>query len=387
MPGDGMARMIQMLSVLSEVQGRRRAQDLAENQFEESKRQFAAQMGFNEKSAEYKKFTDLMDAYAKSSTESRNALNEIVQQMGFKPELAQAMIHFGASAPESLDMLRTQAANAGVASMTPDQRTAMNREAAFGATTGMNQGQLSQSALLSALAGNGNPTAQYGADMLGAMAQGYAQRTATGQTADQAAMSAYLLRNPGLIAQAAGISAGNISPQQAAQNALQSRSIDVQQGQVSADFYRTNAQLITNAQDVAAKIATAKRGGLGLTPDQLSQTANVMQNIITAAGKEKSQTNRNYLQSIYNVLAGELGIGGQVQQNGQMQRPGFMEQHNPFSVPGMPQAQPQPVPGGQPTQLPTGAPQFGVPTSPMFSTPQPQFLNPNVNPLSFMVRP
>ena len=117
---NGMANMIQMLATLSGIQSTKRAQALAEQQFEEQKSEFGRKMGYDEKSQEYKKVSDLIDRIATSSTESRQGLYDLGRSIGLNGDELNALMTYGHAAPESLDMLKTKAANAGVAAASPN---------------------------------------------------------------------------------------------------------------------------------------------------------------------------------------------------------------------------------------------------------------------------
>lgn len=368
MPGDSQGRMIAMLATLSEIQSRRRAQDLAENQFEESKHQFATSMGFNEKSAEYKKVSDIVDAIARSSSEARSSLIELGKSVGLPQDQIAALTHFGMTAPETMDVMKNREVRQGIQQMTPELRARMDAEAATGATTGMNQGQQSTSALISTLAGNGDPTQAYGKDMLRSMLPGFLQRAATGQTVDQAAVSQNFAGRPGLVAQAAGIQGGNMTPYQAAELPIQQQQANTAQGAVSADFYRTNAQIIANSQELSMKLLTAKTLG-GLTPEQMTSAVGQMRELITSAGKEKNEANRNYLTGLYNQLAKVINPQLMTTPENLPNQAGLLDRiGGSFVPPGMP---------------PQGPPAAG--TQPMPSNPMAPFLsNPSGSMLPFM---
>lgn len=341
---EGMSRMIQMLAALSDMQQRRRAQDLAERQFSESQAQFAAQMGFNEKSAEYKKVADFLDAIARSSVESRNALVGLGKAVGLKDDQVQWLAAYGASAPEAMQVIQSRAAGQGYRDATPDQRAGMNREAAYAATTGMNQGQAAASVLQSMLAGGGNPVSAYGVDMLNNAAAGFLERLATGRTPEQAAMGNRFASQPDLVNQAARGMAGYATPyqtQQLGQQAqtisnqsrgldLQAEGLDIQRGQLEADMRRIAQQGI----EAAAKIASKNAMG-GLEPSDYINAVTEIRNLTIAGGKEKSESNRNTLAAIRNKLIQAIGFDpetpeGQRIMQQRIQTPSYMQRMNPF---------------------------------------------------------
>lgn len=357
---------IQLLSVLSEMQGQRRQLELQRQQFEEQKHQFAVGMGFQEKSAEYKKITDLLENLTASSHESRGSLIELGQSLHLDPASIQALSHYGQNAPESLAMLRTQAAQQGVNAMTPEQRGAMNNEAALAATTGMNQGTMANSGMAAMLAQGTqgmfqgmNPAQQ------GAYLRDFLQRNVNGQDVGAAAVSHETASQPGLAAFAAKAGAGQIM------TAAQGAQADIGRGGVQADFYRTNAQMIANANDVSAKLATAKAMG-GLTPENIIQGVNGMREIVVAAGKEKNEANRMKLAATWNTLARVIDPRLSVSSPDEIfQKAGILDKiGSSFSPPGLPAFIPPP---GQVNPMGAG---IGAPpvTNPMQPNPmQPWF--------------
>lgn len=380
MPGDSQARMIQMLATLSGIQQSRRAADLEDQRFEEQKRQFATSMGFQEKSTEYKKVADLLDAIARSSSESRTALGDLGRSVGLKDDQIAALMHYGQTAPESSEMFANKQVQQGYNQANPQQQAQMSQGAASRALTGMAPGAAQVDQLQGAMAGGGNPQQAYGADMMAKLAQGFAQQMATRQTPLQAQVDQSTASQPALIAQMAGMQAGNMGPAQVAQNQIAQGQLGVAQGQldvarggVQADFYRTNAQLIANSADVAAKLASSKALG-GMTMEQFTQATNSMRELIQAVGKEKNEASRNYLMSLYNNLAGKINPGLMATNPDEMPgKAGLLDRMgaavSPPGMSGQPQQQPQRPPGVMPFQM-------QQPQNPLMNSPWPQFQNP-----------
>lgn len=369
-----------MLATLSGIQQSRRAADLEDKRFEEQKRQFATSMGFQEKSTEYKKVADLLDAIARSSSESRSALGELGKSLGLPADSIVALQHYGQTAPESSEMFANKRVQQGYAQANAQDQGQMNAGAATRALTGMAPGAMQADVLQGQLAGGGNPQQAYGADMMARLAQGFAQQAATRQTPLQAQVDQRTTAQPGLIAQMAGMQAGNMGPAQLAQNQIAQGQLGVAQGQldvarggVQADFYRTNAQLIANSAEVAAKLASSKALG-GMTMEQYTQATNSMRELIQAVGKEKNEASRNYLMSLYNNLAGKINPGLMANNPDEMPgKSGLLDRMgSAINPPGM-TGQPQ-----QPTQPPprTGPPPYQMQPNPLMNSPWPQFQNP-----------
>lgn len=371
MPG-GQARMIQMLATLSDIQQRRRQQDLAEAQFEDSKRVGAEQMGFNVKSREYKQVADLLDAIARSSTESRGALTTLGKSLGLPDAEVAALTQYGQNAPESLDVMRQRAAGAGYAAMAPDQRATTNAEASSVATTGMNQGTIASSQLARTI-----DTGAQGMVTPG-MQQQAAQRAANPQqNLLEALVTGVIAQDPKMVKKMAGSMAGtDMSVAQAGQQAIGAREAGAAEGQVAASFYRTNADILYQAGETAAKLASAKALG-GLTPQNIIEGTNSLTSMIVAIGKEKNEASRNQLMAQYNNLARSINPALVASDPNELpDRASVIERIKATIVPpGYSPMQPQGA--GQPQMFqpsPTFAPQ--QPTPPFMNTPQPQFLQP-----------
>ena len=241
MPGRGMSDMIQLIATLSEIQQRRRQLDLQEREMQMRGSQFAQSMGFQEKSEEFKKFMQVLDRYAAASAESRGAFADMGKSLGFTEEQIASGGKYLGGAPVSPQVLAAEAANRGAAQATPQS----DLESYLGATTGMNQGQAAMSGLTGQVAGE-----------------------AGRQFAAQQAMPS--AQRPGSFTQAIqGITPGWGQFQQA----------DIGRGQVQADYYRTNASMIANAQDTAAKLSSFKAMGM-LTADQRIQGYNTMLQVL-----------------------------------------------------------------------------------------------------------
>lgn len=370
----GQARMIQMLATLSGIQQQRRAQDLDEQKFQESTQEFAAQMGFNKDQKQYKVISDLVDAIAKSSTESRNSLVELGRTLGLPQDQVQALAAFGQSAPESMQIMQQRDAAKGMSARTPATAQAQQAEAASIASTGMPSGQAATSGLTANLATGGqSPIPGMTGPATSQVAQAFIQRLASGQSGLEYAASQAGAQNPNLVTQRAGIEGGNISPEQAAQNEIARVQAQASLGGVSADFYRTNASILANAGDIAAKLATAKSLG-GLTPENIIQGVSGLREIIMAIGKEKSSTNRMYLMSQYNQLARTINPALMISDQNQLpDKASILDRmESAVNQPGMTG---QPVGGTNPPGITPNAMTPWIQPG-MMNTPQPTYMQP-----------
>lgn len=301
--------MIQMLATLSGIQQAKQAQDLAERQFQESTKQAAAQLGFQKDSAEYKKVSDILTEIGKTSVGSRKSLVDLGRAVGLSDAEVNALTQYGQNAPESLSTLQAKAATQGYADATPQARAGMNAEAASTATSGMNQGQAAISGVTQNLATGGTaPIANMKADTIAKLAQSYLERFAGGEMGIGYAASRAAGDSPALVKKLAGIQAGGMTDAQQAGASAQVTQGQAALGNVQADFYRTNANMIYQAGDLAAKIASSKAmmGGF-VTPENRIQATNSMKAILDAMSKEKSSSAHDYYVAQYNNLADMIG--------------------------------------------------------------------------------
>lgn len=324
MPG-GQARMIQMLAVLSDIQQRRRAQDLAERQAEEQKSQFARSMGFQEKSAEYKKVGDLLDAIAKSSTESRNALTELGTSLGLDAQSIAALAHYGQTAPESMDVFTNKTAQQGYREQAPQVQAQMRQEGAARATTGMNMGGMAMSGLQNIMALGGNKEAmqtQFGPQGLAALVQGFMQRVATNQTPVQAAVD-QSQQQQGLVPQMARIQAGTqMTAPQAGQLALGNRQATTGEGNLAAQWaqinqqgmYQANMTAINQLEAMAkAQAASGANNFGGIKTDDFIQGMGRLRELRNDMANGKSNdAQRMRAIAEYNILTQRLGVSRQL---------------------------------------------------------------------------
>jgi hypothetical protein len=279
---DSMAKMLQMLSILSDMQSRREQIRLSQEQFAEQKRQFAVRQGVDERSEKFRMLGNLMDKSSNAgSAGQKEALAELAQNLfPNEPDAVAAFTKYGENAPVSLEMLRTNAANRGMR----QGAAPIDQEAYTGAVTGGGQGQMATSQLQSSLIGNLLGQMAQTPGMATQMAQGYGQRFATGQTPLQAAQDQTIMSDPAAVTQSAGIASGML-PSAA------------QAGQLELGW-----------KQLAAQLNSAKATG-GLTNEQRIQGMTALSNIIEALGaKQRSESDRLNLAAIANSLSQALGM-------------------------------------------------------------------------------
>lgn len=303
-----MQNIIQLLSVLSSIQGQRQQMEMAQQRMNQEREQFAERLGFDKKSQQYKEIDTFLSRYGDSAIEQRGALDGLARTL-FRddPEAAQALMEYGANAPQSLNMLRTQAANRGAQQATPT----MDREAYVGATTGMNQGQLGQSQVGSALTGNLLDQMTNNPGMATQMAQGFGQKLATGETPFQAAKAGVIMNNPNALTTAAGIDAGLI------RNAGQEL-------QRELGFANLNA--------MAAEIASKKAAAGALTPEDVTRGLAAMREAReTIANPKLNPALRTQGIAEYNRLAESIGMTSmKINSEEAADTPSFYRNLNPF---------------------------------------------------------
>lgn len=289
---------IQLLSVLAGIQQSRRASDLADRQFEEGKQEFARQMGFNEKSAEYKKFADAIDLYSRSTTEGRQALSGLGEVIFPGNQGMQALLQrYGQDAPQSLEALRQHAANVGYQNAGQQGQGQMNLEAATNATTGMNQGGMQGSGLQALIAqqGQGQVTPEMGQDA--------AQFTANRQNPLEALLNRTITRNPKQVTRMADIQSGGMSPTQQAQ-------VDIGRGGVEAEFAKLRQDGRYQEMEIATKLLTAKQQGAFTPSDMMAaygRLAELQKNITDPKADEAA---RKQALAAYNSLANIMKAAG-----------------------------------------------------------------------------
>jgi hypothetical protein len=292
MPG----RMIQMLTGLADIQKGRREMDLKEAEYETNKQQFAQSLGLQEKSAEYKKVSDLVDAIARSSSEARQAFVELAPTLGIKSDQVQALAHLATNAPETLASLQGTAATAGYRGATQDQRGTMNQEAASQAVTGMNQGAVQQSGLIAQLAGGARGQVTPG------MTQAYAERASSNRSPLQALIDATIERDPDMKQRMAGIQAGTMMSEQATGQQA------VGMGGVQAEFAGVRQRAQAEEMNIAKDFALGKAQG-AVTSQTLNETFNVLTGKLKILDDPKAG-DAVKIQAIaeYNALVTRMGL-------------------------------------------------------------------------------
>lgn len=194
-----LGQMIQMLSVLGEMQDRRRQLALDERKMTQQAEQFATTAGITKDDQRFNRIKTILSTVAEGGARAAGAVDDLSAMLGFTPEEAQRFQKLAPNATAGLQALQGEEARMrteqgrfnlgnqqqGLASMTPDQRLSVQQEAALTSQTGQNTGQYQTGQMIGQMAQNaqgqmaGNPNM---ADRLGAA---YSQRTAAGQTPDQ----------------------------------------------------------------------------------------------------------------------------------------------------------------------------------------------------------
>lgn len=179
MPGQGMARMIQMITALAEMQDRRRKLALDEDTFEESKKQFTAQMGFNEKGQRQTAALNLLKQISEGGVEAHVAAPKFAQLMGFNPEESQVFTQAAPNAQAAAQMFATSQQQQGLASMgtsNPTPQQGAQQAAYLAQQANTNPGGLATSNLQARMANT-----PISPDMAQRVGEGYVMRQATGQ--------------------------------------------------------------------------------------------------------------------------------------------------------------------------------------------------------------
>lgn len=304
-PGNSMAQMIQMLSVLSDIKDRRAQMDQQKVQFEEQKKQWAAQFGLNQDVHNINKFTKAFELIADGTAKPED-YQLVSTALNLPPEQAQALKIMGPNANTFLQQIQAKGQQQmqgyvaeGVNSYNPAQRQGVMQNAAARSLTGQGMGELAQGNLTQLMAGNFDPQAAYGAQMMGDLARGFAIQQATRQTPDQYATGQYAVNTPGYIPSAARIAAG----------------MDPTAGQSMSDrlgWYQANTQQIQGAQQLGLQAFIARNsgqggpggGGGGFNP--VSAAAELRQQLASMS-KSKDTNELTRLAGLYNSLAAMTG--------------------------------------------------------------------------------
>lgn len=179
MPGQGMARMVQMITALAEMQDRRRKLALEEDTFDEQKKQFATQMGFNEKGQRQAAALKLIDAISTGGIDAHTAAPKFAQLMGFDQNEAQVFMDAAPNATTAIQQFNLRQQQEGLKNMgNPNANPQQNaQQAAYLAQqANTSPGGLATSNLQARMANT-----PISPDMAQRAGEGYVMRQATGQ--------------------------------------------------------------------------------------------------------------------------------------------------------------------------------------------------------------
>lgn len=292
---------LQLIAALSNISIRKKQMALDQARFKEQQHQFAVAHGFDEKSEHFKQLMTIADNVSKLPIgSSRDAEIHMATALGFQPQEIAALAQLGQGMPNSPSAIQAQAATRGYAAMNPQQQAAVNQEAATGAATGMNTGQMATSGLVRQIAGQ-----RIAPQDLAALAQGFQVKAATGQTPEDFAKGQWLM-NSGHIGDAAAVASGlAMTPAQKAQ-------ADIGRGEVQAAFARVNEEAIAAANALGLNQAALglKAGKEGMmTPAQRAQMLMTVPKLLDdiEANKASKQGNAERIR-VLNAIAGYAGM-------------------------------------------------------------------------------
>lgn len=302
MPENNLGQIVQMLSALAGIQSQRRELDQRDQQYETSKQQFAQQMGFQEKSAEFKKAQDLLEQIAKNASAARSSVVELGQAANMPSGMVNALAHFAVSAPETVEAIRNRSASTGYNNPSATgPNAAMDREAAAGAASGMNTGGVANSGLQAILAGGAQ------GQVTPAMQGQYAQRSASNQTPLDALISATIAQNPDMRNRLASVTAGTgMTAAQQAGNEVASRQAVAAEGDVQARFAQIRQESMYHQMEIAEKLATAKAHG-SMTPGMADMAGKMIEAAKAVVDPKSDETSRIQAKALYNRLAATIG--------------------------------------------------------------------------------
>lgn len=312
-----MQGMLGLLMNMKELE-ERKATRLQNAEFEKQRlANLAKELGLREDDARFNQTTRMLGVLAENAAKARGAITELAGTFGWKPEQVAAISQYALQAPETVAQLRNQAAQAGYEGATPQQRMQMNREAAFGATTGMNQGGAAESGLRAMLNMQGDQGAM---DRL--WSEGFQQALQTGNAVRQAdpaggAIQQSLLNTPGMARVAAGIQYGGEL------TAAQKGNLDVAGEGLILDRLRLSLQQ-------AEQTARLKLAAGADAPTVVQIMSEMRQSAAQAANKEYAREVRDEAWKRYNSLERLLSgaapsPGGTPQQAPQL--PGLIDKY------------------------------------------------------------
>lgn len=280
---DSMGKMIQMITTLAEMQDRRKRLALEQDQFEEQKKQFAQQMGFNEKGQQQSAALKLLDAISNGGVDAHTAAPKLAQMLGFSPDQAQVFSQAAPNASAAAQMFATQQQQQGLASMTPQMQQQAQQQAYLTNQAQTTPGAMATSNLQAQLAGT-----QISPELARRAGEGFVMRQATGQTPFEFGMGQAAL-DQNLAPQAASIAAG-ITPSW--------------MNQAQDAYWR--ASLAGSEREALMRAQASKQVDMG-SYASLVNAAHQIQNDI-ALGKYGNDKYKQHAIGLYNNMARILGL-------------------------------------------------------------------------------
>jgi hypothetical protein len=305
-PQGGMGQMIQMLSVLAEMQDRRKQMALDQQKFEAQRDQFAQTLGVTREDQNYRAVSKIMDTIAQGGASAATAVHELAPLLNLKPEQAQFFAQIAPSAATALQQIQTKGQQfaldqqqQGLASMTPEQRQQAQQAAYLNQNAGGPGaiGGLQTGKLIGQMAGQAADTITPGhpsfdQDMARRMQQAYGAQVAARQDPWSFAVGQAGI-NSGLAPAAAAIGAGTAANANTMVNDQTNR-----------------AQIAAQAQ-IAALNDSSKGGRPSIAPQDYVSAINALRSLSENMANQKyadKATVKAFKQQ-YNSLAALVGIG------------------------------------------------------------------------------
>lgn len=319
MPGQGMARMVQMITALAEMQDRRRKLALEEDTFDAQKKQFATQMGFNEKGQRQAAALKLIDAISTGGIDAHTAAPKFAQLMGFDQNEAQMFTQAAPNATTAIQQFNLAQQQGGLQSMgtpNPTPQQGAQQAAYLAQQANTSPGGLATSNLQARMANT-----PISSDMAQRAGEGFVMRQATGQ--DPFAFN---------VGQA-GIDQ-NLAPQAAAIGAGTAPSW---MNKEQARYWMGSLQ---QQKDEATARVGAARAGQSVDMGSFASLMNAAHQISTdfANGKYADSDLKAHMMAQYNSMARVLGLPPMTDKN--LPKPtGFVKQQlnkvGGMDIPGM----------------------------------------------------
>lgn len=284
-----MGQMIQMLSVLGEMQDRRKQLALDERKLKQQGEQFATTAGIQKDDARFARVQSLMKSIAEGGTTAAVAVHDLAPLLNFTPEEAQQFAHLAPNATASLQQIQGRAAQfnldrqqQGYNSMDPAAQTTFNQEAAKVGQTNQGSGAYATGQLIGQIAGRGQQSMNQNPELAKRVGEAYVYQQGARQTPDQWSQGQAFI-NGGMGPAAASIAAG-ITPSAGQMLGFDANMADARlRAGAGAGNISDTVSAIGQMHQIAKDIADGKYADTG-TRDRFIQQYNTFARLLSTQG-------------------------------------------------------------------------------------------------------